>query len=108
MAVPSGAAFSRQQPRGNMLTASRLRYLLSYNKSTGIMRWKNPTSHRVRVGSLAGCSRSDEFRKIAIDGKSYLSNRLAVKHVTGKWPAHAVTLRNGDRADVSWRNIRVA
>ena len=91
-----------------MLTVSRLRYLLSYNKSTGIMRWKNPTSNRVRVGSVAGCSRADGFRKIAIDGRSYLTNRLAVLHQTGEWPASNVIFKNGNRSDVSWRNLRTA
>jgi hypothetical protein len=91
-----------------MITAERLRKLLSYNKATGIFRWLVRTSNRVRVGSEAGSARSDGFRKIAIDGKSYLSNRLAVLHTTGRWPASNVIQKNGNRSDTRWRNLRVA
>jgi len=91
-----------------MLTAERLRQLISYNKSTGVMRWRERTSNRIRVGSEAGSKRADGFRKIVIGGKSYLANRLAVLHVTGAMPANDVTFRNGNRADSRWRNLRLA
>jgi hypothetical protein len=91
-----------------MLTASKLRRLLSYNKTTGLFRWRVRTSNRIRVGSVAGCERRDGFRKIAIEGKSYLANRLAVLHTTGRMPANNVTRRNGNRSDDRWRNLRVA
>jgi hypothetical protein len=91
-----------------MLTAERLRDVLSYDRASGVMRWKNPTSRRVGVGSLAGSKRVDGFRKIVIDGKSYLAHRLAVLHVTGKMPTNDVAFRNGRREDTRWRNLRTA
>jgi hypothetical protein len=66
------------------LTAERLRKLLSYEPATGI------------------------FRKIAIDGISYIAQRLAVLHVTGQWPAKSVPRRNLDREDNRWQNICAA
>jgi hypothetical protein len=60
-----------------MLTAERLRELLSYEPTTGLLRWKIRTSNRVRVGDVAGSSRVDGCRKIVIDGVSYLAQRLA-------------------------------
>ena len=35
------------------------------------------------VGDVAGSDRADGFRKIAIDGRSYLTNRLAVNRTSG-------------------------
>jgi hypothetical protein len=72
--------------KNEMLNAERLRDLLAYDKSTGIMRWKSPTSNRVRINAVAGSSRADGFRKITIDGRSYLQHRLAVLAVTGRGP----------------------
>jgi HNH endonuclease len=93
---------------GNMLTASRLRDVLAFEKSTGLFRWRERTSNRINVGDVAGSRRSDGFRKIVVDGRSYLSNRLAFLAVTGRWPERAVTHRNGIRSDTRWRNIRGA
>jgi hypothetical protein len=100
------AFFHTTKQRGNMLTASKLRQVISYNKSTGVMRWLVRTSNRIRVGGEAGSKRTDGFRKIVIGGKSYLANRLAVMHVTGTMPVNDVTFRNGNRADCRWRNLR--
>jgi hypothetical protein len=91
-----------------MLTASRLRRLISYNRTTGIMRWLVRPSNRIRVGSEAGSARRDGFRKVAIDGRSYLQHRLIIFHQTERWPSKPVIFRNGKRADTRWRNLRVA
>jgi hypothetical protein len=91
-----------------MLTASRLRRLISYDRASGIMRWRVRLSNRVRVGDIAGSDHVGGYRKIAIDGRSYLGHVLAVLHVTGAWPARDVTFRNLDRSDCRWRNLRVA
>jgi hypothetical protein len=91
-----------------MITASRLRKLLSYEPATGLLRWRERTSNRVRVGSVAGSKRADGYRKIAIDGISYVAQRLAVLHQTGEWPASSVVFGNGNRADNRWRNLRPA
>jgi hypothetical protein len=106
---PSLAAFFHAtNQRGNMLTASRLRKLLSFEKSTGLFFWRVRTSNRIRVGDVAGSQRFDGFRKIVIDGISYVAQRLAVLHVTGDWPANNVIFRNGNREDNRWINIRAA
>jgi hypothetical protein len=91
-----------------MITASRLRQALSYDRKTGLFRWRERTSNRIRIGDIAGCTRADGFRKIAVDGVSYLTNRLAVLHVTGRMPANNVTRRNGNRSDDRLRNLRAA
>jgi hypothetical protein len=91
-----------------MITAERLRDVLAYEKSTGVFRWRVRTSNRINIGDVAGSKHRDGFRKIAVDGVSYLGQRLAVLHVTGSWPEQNVTRRNLDRSDNSWRNIRAA
>jgi hypothetical protein len=91
-----------------MLTAERLRQVLSYDPASGLLRWLVRPSNRVRVGDIAGSDRADGYRKIAIDGRSYLAQRLAVLHQTGHWPANKVPRRNLDREDNRWINISAA
>jgi hypothetical protein len=88
-----------------MLTASRLRYLLSYNKSTGIMRWRNPTSPRVGVGSIAGSINEDGLRIVQIAGRKYVGHRLCILFVTGRWPTKNVFFKNGDKSDCRYHNL---
>jgi hypothetical protein len=91
-----------------MITASRLRDVLSYNRATGILKWRERTSNRIRIDAEAGSKRRDGFRKIVIDGRSYLAHMLCVLHATGQWPPKPVKFNNGDRSDCRWRNLRTA
>jgi hypothetical protein len=91
-----------------MITASRLRYLISYNRASGQLRWKNPTSPRTRVGDIAGSINKDGLCIIQIARRKFCAHRIAVLHVTGKHPEGRVGFKNGDRADTRWRNLRVA
>jgi hypothetical protein len=90
------------------LIAERLRSLISYNRASGVMHWRVRLSNRVAVGSEAGSARSDGFRKVVIDGKSYLAHLLCFLYVTGKLPEGRVIFKNGQRADTRWRNLRTA
>jgi hypothetical protein len=90
-----------------MLTASKLRKLLSYSKSTGTFRWRERLSNCVHVGDIAGDSNHvSGMRRIGIDGVSYFAQMLAVLHVTGKLPKKVI-FKNGVRSDTRWRNLRV-
>jgi hypothetical protein len=91
-----------------MITASRLRRLLSYSKSTGLLRWRESLSPRVRVGSVAGSVSEIGLRIVQIAGRKYLGHRIAVLHVSGKWPAHNIKFKNGDKSDTRWRNLKFA
>ena len=90
-----------------MITASRVRKLLSYQKSTGLFRWRVRPSNRVGVGQIAGANHIGGARRIGVEGVSYLAHHLAALYVTGRWP-HGVAFRNGQRSDTRWRNLEVA
>ena len=89
-----------------MLTAERLRELVTYDPETGIFRWRFG-----RPGCRAGdkCGRVSHlgYAEIGIDGKLRRANRLAVLYMTGKWPDGIVDHINRDRADNRWSNLRV-
>ena len=90
------------------LTASKLRRILSYNRTTGIFKWRERLSNRIRIDSIAGDENHvSGMRRIGIDGVSYFAQMLAVLHVTGKLPKKVI-FKNGVRSDTRWRNLSAA
>lgn len=91
-----------------MLTQERLRQLLDYDPETGLFRWKNPTSVRVKVGDVADTLNSEGYLRVGIDGKRYRAHRLAHLYMTGEFPENDVDHINGIRTDNRWSNLRPA
>lgn len=89
------------------LTHHRLTQLLSYNRRTGLFRWKVSTSNRVKVGDVAG-SIKDRYARISVDGERWYAHRLAWFYVTGKRPRLIVD--HGDNTELNnrWGNLRLA
>jgi hypothetical protein len=90
-----------------MLTAQRLRKVLSYERTTGIFRWKISRGPVV-VGAVAGAANDRGYRQIRIDRRVYSAGRLAWLYVTGEWPAGDIIYINHDRTDTRWANLREA
>lgn len=92
-----------------MLTGERLRALLDYDPATGEFRWRQPTSHRVKVGQLAGVvSGRDGYRLIGVDGRLYAAARLVFLYMTGSLPSALVDHCDRDRTNNRWANLRLA
>lgn len=97
-----------------MLTAARLRELLSYDPETGVFRWRVYRARNARAGDVAGRiikaapDKGGGYRSIGIDGSEYLAQRLAWLHMTGEWPPAQVDHENRNRDDNAWRNLRDA
>lgn len=92
-----------------LITADRLRSLLSYDPKNGLFVWISPTCARMKIGDLAGClQQPGGYWKIYVDGRQYFAHRLAFLYMTGEWPKADVDHINGDRADNRWINLREA
>jgi hypothetical protein len=52
--------------------------------------------------------REDGYRKIRINGRSYLAHRLAWLYMTGEWPQNVIDHASGQRSDNRWENLRAA
>jgi HNH endonuclease len=89
-----------------MLTAKRLRKVLSYAPTTGIFRWKVSASSRALVGSIAGAKNGRGYHQIRIGGRPYSASRLAWLYMTGKWPNSEINYTNGKPSDTRWANLR--
>jgi HNH endonuclease/AP2 domain len=80
----------------------RLKDVLSYDKHTGVFRWKKTLSKRNCEGNIAGSfSKEHGYISICIDGKRYMAHRLAWLYEFGSWPTndidHINTIRNDNR-----------
>jgi hypothetical protein len=82
--------------------------VLHYDTISGDFTRLVSTSRRVKVGDIAGSIRKDGYLHIRVDGKRYLSHRLAWLYVTGSWPDKFVDHKNTDKADNAWDNLRAA
>lgn len=88
-----------------ILTAERLRELLSYNPETGVFLWR--VGHRrVCCGARAGNLNNQGYRQIQIEGHRYQAHRLAWLYVNGDWPLLLIDHINGIRDDNRLVNLR--
>lgn len=90
-----------------LLTADRLRELLSYDPETGIFSWLVNSSN-TKIGEKAGSNHRQGYLEVGIDGRSYLCHRLAWLHVHvhGRWPVDKIDHINGIRTDNRIANLR--
>lgn len=90
-----------------MISIERAKHLVSYEPDTGVFRWKNPTSRRVRVGDEAGSVMSNGYLNIRLDGNQILAHRLAWWFLHGHMPDY-IDHANGVRLDNRISNLRPA
>lgn len=90
-----------------MLTAERLRELLSYDPFTGLFTWR-VSRGGMCAGMIAGTHDKDGYTQISIDSRLYKASRLAWFYIKGEWPGFEVDHRNTTRSDNSWDNLRQA
>jgi len=91
-----------------MLTAKRLRKILSYAPTTGIFRWQVSAGSRAPVGAIAGTKNGRGYHQIRIGGRPYSASRLAWLYMTDKWPNSEISYINGKPSDTRWANLREA
>lgn len=90
-----------------MLTASRLRELLSYDPATGVFTARVGLPRRP-VGSVAGTRGKDGYWRISIAGRKHYAHRLAWMYVNGSWPASQVDHKDGNPGNNWIDNLREA
>lgn len=92
-----------------MITAEKLRILVSYDPKTGIFTWKKPRPNctpGVICGGLKPSSHG--YLVIRVEQRDYLAHRLAWLYMMGEWPPYDVDHINMDKLDNRWVNLRAA
>lgn len=83
-----------------MITHDKLIQKLNYNPDTGEFTRPN--------GKIAGSLHKEGYHNIMIEGKKYLSHRLAWFYMTRTWPVNCIDHVNRNRTDNRWVNLREA
>lgn len=90
------------------LTLRRLRQLLTYDMTSGVLRWTKNCPQKQFSGCEAGTIKPSGYRLVRIDGQYYRSHRLAWFLVKGKWPPRDIDHKDTDKANNKWENLRLA
>lgn len=90
-----------------MITHERLVYLLDYNKFTGELIWKNPTSPRVRIGDVAGY-KSKDYVMVRLDNILYPAHCIIWFGITGKWSETEIDHKDLNKYNNKFDNLRKA
>ena len=93
-----------------MLTHEELKRILSYNKKTGIFKWKIRPTNSVQKGDVAGTTskwkRSAGYIAIGFKNKTYWAHRLAWFYVYGELPKSCIDHINHNKSDNRICNLR--
>jgi len=90
------------------VTIARVLHLLDYDPCTGLFKWKNKTSNRIKVGAVAGADNGNGYIRIAIDGYRCYAHRLAWAVMNGHFPPFEVDHIDGNPSNNSIINLRAA
>jgi len=91
------------------ISADRVRQLFHYDKATGSFVRLVSTCGTAKIGDVAGSYHKDTgYIYLSVDGRKYLSHRLAWLWVNGVWPSKQIDHVNGKRDDNRWINLREA
>lgn len=89
-----------------MITQDLLKEHFEYRD--GHLWWIKPLAYQVKVGSQAGCVKSDGYIRITILGIKYYEHRLVWLYHYGEWPKDQLDHINGIRDDNRIENLREA
>ena len=88
-----------------MITQSKLKEVLHYNKDTGIFTWVK-SGRGIPKSKQAGTTHPSGYIIIRINRKDYLAHRLTWLYINGEWPQNNIDHLNGIKDDNRIENLR--
>lgn len=90
-----------------MITAERLRELVTYDPKTGVFTRLTDARPRWKAGQETGWKhKHNRYVYVRADGKAYFAHRLAWLYMTGEWPEHDIDHIDGQIDNNAFANLR--
>lgn len=89
-----------------MITQTELKLQLNYDPETGIFIRVYSNSERVKNRGIPEYKTKKGYKLISVNGKYYLSHRLAWLFMNGDWPKDEIGHINKINDDNRWLNLR--
>lgn len=89
------------------ISHDRLLELLYYDPLSGVFSWRVQQG-RSKIGNATGSLNSNGYLRIRVDGKRYLSHRLAWFYVNGVWPNGELDHKDRIKTNNAYSNLRKA
>lgn len=96
------------KPREASLSHARLLEVLAYDQITGVITWRKSLQGRITVGQVAGSLNANGHRQIHLDGKNWMSHRLAWFYLHKAWPKNEIDHRDLNKDNNAIENLREA
>lgn len=91
-----------------MITADRLKTLLTYDPTTGLFMRRAPAANgKFKQGSIAGTVQPNGYIRIKIDGVQYSAHRLAWLYVHGYLPSDWIDHKDANPSNNRVDNLRL-
>lgn len=90
------------------LDQSKLKSVLDYDQESGVFVWKIGPNRSIKAGTVAGRIDRLGYTRVQINGKSYLSHRLAWLFVFGEMPSMHIDHTDGNPRNNAISNLRLA
>lgn len=88
------------------LTKEYVNSILLYEKDTGVLRWRNQQSNRVKPNSVAGSINSEGYVCLDIRARPYRAHRIIWLMEYGNFPNGQIDHIDGNRANNRLENLR--
>lgn len=88
------------------ITQEELKSVLTYDKESGLFRWKGTRSGVSGKDSVAGSIHVKGYIHITVFGVEYKAHRLAWLYETGSWPKGVLDHRDNNKQNNRFLNLR--
>jgi hypothetical protein len=106
--TPALSSFERCNIKEANLSVDELREVFRYDNETGFLHWKISPARNMPIGSVAGTTTKEGYRRVNYKGFLYFTHRIIWAINTGAWPINEIDHSKGDTGNNRFKFLREA